>query len=128
MESQSPKKPTEQSLDQSGRLSGYSGHFLLKGPWGAGRGGGGGKELAGLRACHGAHREIVNWWRIAFPSLNWENFTLEEGISSVNAGSGAGQQEPRVLFFLKAGSEPAAIGLVNLVSKSDLTLVLVFLL
>lgn len=50
----------------------------------------------------------------------------EGGISSVNTGSGTGQQEPRVLFFLKA--EPAAIGVVNLVSKTDLTLILVVLL
>lgn len=44
-----------------------------------------------------------------------------EGISSVKTGSGAGPQEPRVLFP-KAGSEPSAVGIVNLDSKSDLTL------
>lgn len=44
-----------------------------------------------------------------------------EGISSVKMGSGAGPQEPRVLL-LKTGSEPVAVGIVNLDSKSDLTL------
>lgn len=51
------------------------------------------------------------------------NIYSGEGISSVKTGSGAGQQEPRVLFP-KAGSEPVAVGIRNLVSKSDLTLIL----
>lgn len=56
-----------------------------------------------------------------FSKFELEDIYPGERISGVKTGSGAGPQEPRVLL-LKTGSEPVAVGIVNLDSKSDLTL------